>query len=305
MKSDQSIKNIKAIVLDLEGALLNSMKDISPAASRILRDMHDRGVMIILCTSQNPVLISRRLRSWQLDDCIPYIIGRWGSSLLNRYTGKLICLAALPEASIENLMTKAAADNVAVCLQQGRSLYTLKNTFLTSLLALKQRKAVVNAPFSSDNPVSSLLITGWPQDLKKLAANLEDEAITLHPAGQFVHSVTSSAASFDQAVNRLLEKHELQPEEVLTIAMKPEFAPLFDSTRGAAMKNADPILFESARWITKYPAAQDGVAYFMNQALISGEFLFGNPACLVHLPEHLDQAAGQSLPTEASAGESA
>lgn len=304
MKSDHSVKNIKAMVIDLEGALLNGMKDVTPAASRILREMHERGVMIILCTSQNPAVISRRLRDWQLEDCIPYIIGRWGSSLLNRYTGKLTCLAAVVPASIEHLQQMAAQSSVSLCLQQGRNLYAPARSFLCSLQALKMRKPLVTAPLPLDKPVSSLQVFGWTQDLKKFSQALQDDSVHLHSAGRFGLTITSAAASSEQTVYRLLERHDLQGDEVLTIAAGEDFAGLFDTTWGAAMKNADPLLLEKAVWITKYPSGQDGVAYFMNQALISGEFSFGNPACLVHLSDSMQAGQGQSVPSEASAGES-
>lgn len=306
MKSDHSFKNIKALVIDLEGALLNSMKDISPAASRILRDMHDKGVMIILCSSQNPMVISRQLKYWQLDDCIPYIAGRWGSCLLNRYTGKLTSMAALPANSLENLQQLALANKIQPCIQQGRDLYVPESSFLSTVLALKRRKNIVREPWPANKPAGFLLLSGLPSSLRKFSSALEDENVRLHSAGRFCSIITPAAASFDQTVMSILNRHQLLPEEALTIAMRPEFAPLFEKTAGAAMKNADPALLSCAQWTTKYPAAQDGAAYFINSALISGEFSFGNPSCLVHLPQSAETKPEpeQQQPEQAAAGES-
>lgn len=63
-----------------------------------------------------------------------------------------------------------------------------------------------------------------------------------------------------------------------------------EHTLGIAMKNASPGLLACARAQTKYPGAQDGVAYFLNQQLMSGGFSFGNPACLVpHIHENRER----------------
>lgn len=287
MKSEKTQQPVKAVVCDLDGALLNGTKDVSGATARILHSLADRGVLLILCTGRDPRQISRLLKNWQLADCTAYVIGRYGTSTLSRYENRLTHTGLLAPEDIQALAADAAAARAGLCQVQGRSLVcTHKNLFSLQLAArLRKLPAWEQAPGS--RPAAAVYLTGWPGSLRRIRSALDPSVYALHEQTPFRLMVTGSAADPWKALQPILHRHQIVPEEVLTFAAREEYASVMENTLGIAMKNASPELLAVSRGQTKYPGAQDGVAYFLNQQLMSGGFAFGNPACLVpHVHEN-------------------
>lgn len=93
----------KALVLDIDGTLTNSRKEISPATKAGIQDIMERGHKCILASGRPAPGMRRYERELELDRYGGYLLSQNGARILDSSTGEAIYQKALPLAIVPGL----------------------------------------------------------------------------------------------------------------------------------------------------------------------------------------------------------
>ncbi len=267
--------NYRLLVLDLDGTLTNSQKEISPRNKETLIRLQQKGVSLVLASGRplyGIVPLAEELRMSEFDG---YILAYNGGEIVRCRTGEKLYEKVLPNDVIPVLYETAGAyglsilthDGPVVITEHGRDKYVAKEAFLNRM----EVREVSNFPASIPLPVPKCLIVGEPDKLipveRELSARLKDRINVFRSEPYFLELVPPGV---DKALSLavLLEKTGMKREE--TVAMGDGYNDLSlirFAGMGVAMGNAQDTVKDAADYIT-LTNDEDGVA-------VAVEKLFG------------------------------
>jgi len=100
----------KLLVLDIDGTLLNSRKEISPATRAALREMMGKGHKVVLASGRPAPGVRPYGQTLELDKYGGYLLAFNGARIVDCSTGKIIYRKTLPPALLPELY-RFARDN--------------------------------------------------------------------------------------------------------------------------------------------------------------------------------------------------
>lgn len=263
------------LVLDLDGTLTNSKKEITEPTRKALIEIQEAGKRVVLASGRpiNGVLpLADKLR---LDQFGSYILSFNGARITQCSTKQIIYNKTIPQGVIEPIFQLAKEyehlgvdiityqdDNIisGICPNE----YTEKEKFINSM----NIKRVDNFPKYVNFPVNKLLIPGEPKVLEEMMEVLKAKFHTLlniYRSEPFFLEIMPQNIDKAFTLQKLLSSIGLSADQMICCGdgyndlSMIEYAGL-----GVAMENAQPIVKESADYITK-SNDEDGVLYVINQ----------------------------------------
>ena len=230
--------NYKLLVLDLDGTLTNSKKEITPFTRETLLQAQEKGLHLVLASGRPTYGIVP-------PDIVPVLYNRSkeaGLAILS-YNGKYI-LSEHPENK-----------------------YVQYESFLTKM----KIKATDDFLRDLHQPADKCLVVGEPEMLVPLEEKLRQELgkrINVYRSEAFYLELVPKGIDKAASLSRLLERTRIKQEEVIAIGdgfndvSMIRFAGL-----GVAMANAQPPVKANADRITQYTNDEDGVARFIQELL--------------------------------------
>ena len=120
--------NYKIIVLDLDGTLTNSKKEISKPTLDALIDIQERGYKVVLASGRPTPGVLPLAKEVQLDKFGGYVLSYNGAKIIDCRTNEVIYQKTLPGEVIPELYNAAVESNVGIisydndCVVVGREL---------------------------------------------------------------------------------------------------------------------------------------------------------------------------------------
>lgn len=107
------MSNYTLIAFDMDGTLLNSKKEISPATAKAISDARKAGKCVAICTGRGMAEINEYLP--QLGD-VHYIIAVSGALIYDNYLKKVIHTSPLSIETVQQVLEIARGDDIMVHL---------------------------------------------------------------------------------------------------------------------------------------------------------------------------------------------
>ena len=245
--------NYKLLVLDLDGTLTNSKKEITPFTREVLIKAQQQGLHLVLASGRPTYGIVPLAETLDMKEYGGFILSFNGGKVIEVKTGKVFYEQALPpdvmpliyQRSYEAGLTILSYNGKYILTENAADKYVQYESFLTKMKIKETDDFLHNLRL----PADKCLIVGEPEDL----VPLEEK-----PKG------IDKAASLE----RLLERVQIKREEVIAIGdgyndlSMIKFAGL-----GVAMANAQPPVKSNADRITAFTNDEDGVAHFIHDLL--------------------------------------
>lgn len=86
----------KALVLDIDGTLTNSKKEITPATKKAIQNLMEQGHQVILASGRPTPGMRKYERALEMDRYGGYLISFNGAKIVDCSTGEIICQKTLP-----------------------------------------------------------------------------------------------------------------------------------------------------------------------------------------------------------------
>lgn len=265
--------NYQMLVLDLDGTLTNSKKEISPATRQALLEIQEAGKIVVLASGRPINGVAPLAKELQMEKFGSYMLSFNGARITKCSDGSIIYNRTLPKEVIrpiwEYIKTFSGPDVISysdtqiisgICPNQYEEVESKINNM--------EIISVDNFPEFLTWPVNKLLIPGDPDLLEEeIIPELKRRyhgLLNIYRSEPYFLEIMPKGVDKAQSLQKLLNSIGLTADQMICCGdgfndlSMIEFAGL-----GVAMANAQPVIKESADFITR-SNDEDGVLHVIN-----------------------------------------
>lgn len=255
------VKNFMAyemIVLDLDGTLTNSKKEISAKTKEALIKVQEHGQKVVLASGRPTFGITRLAKELLLDQYEGYILSFNGARIIDFQTGKVIYNKSLPMEYIPLVYKEAAALGVgintyaedAVILGNGVDEYNTLECKINGVSPI----ITEDFPGYVNFPVNKCLLTGKPEKIKEaeeIFKNKFGKDLNIYKSEPYFLEIMPQNIDKAYSLGKLLEHAGLSRKQMICCGDGyNDLSMIHYAGLGVAMANAQSIVKESADFIT-------------------------------------------------------
>lgn len=257
----------KLLVLDLDGTLTNSQKELSERNKAVLIEVQKQGVKVILASGRPTYGIVPLAEELELAKYGGYILSFNGGAIIDCSTQETLFSQVLPdellprlyEHACENEFAILSYNNDIVVTEHPDDKYVAYESFLTKM----EVRGVESFLESVSRPVPKCLIVGDADRLalleQKMIAELGNQ-MNIYRSESFFLELVPLNIDKAESLARLLAHVGMEREEMIAIGDGyNDLSMIQFAGMGVAMENAKPEVKEAADYITT-SNDEDGVA---------------------------------------------
>lgn len=261
----------KLLVLDLDGTLTNSKKEITPFTKEVLINAQQQGLHLVLASGRPTYGIVPLAEQLEMGQYGGFILSFNGGKVIEVKTGKVFYEQALPPDMMPLIYKRSYEAGLTILSYNGKYILTenAEDKYVEYESFLTKMKIKETDDFLRDLhlPADKCLIVGEPEDLVPLEELFRQELgqrINVYRSEPFYLEVVPKGIDKAASLERLLQRIQIKREEVIAIGdgfndlSMIKFAGL-----GVAMANAQPPVKSNADRITAFTNNEDGVAHFI------------------------------------------
>lgn len=267
--------NYQILVLDLDGTLTNSKKQITPPTQKALIDIQEKGKKVVLASGRPTNGVAPLADQLHLQEYGSYILSFNGGRITDCRSKEVIYNRILPPEVILpayeivkkyleqdiNIITYTS-DSILSCSEPNQ--YTLLESKINSMPVLIKE----DFPAAVTFPVNKLLITGSPSLIAQIQEEMKQRFhsyLSIYCSEPFFLEIMPMGVDKAASLQRLLNSIGLTSNEMICCGDGYNDLTMIESAGlGVAMANAQSIVLERANYITK-SNDEDGVLHVINQ----------------------------------------
>lgn len=264
--------NYKIIVLDLDGTLTNSKKEISKPTLDALIDIQERGYKVVLASGRPTPGVLPLAKEVQLDKFGGYVLSYNGAKIIDCRTNEVIYQKTLPGEVIPELYNAAVESNVGIisydndCVVVGRELD--KYIELEARINHIPPKKVDNFAEYIDYPVNKCLMTGEHEVLLEVQKKLQNKyksLLSIYFSEPFFLEIMPQNIDKAHSLIKLLNTIGITSEEMVCCGDGFNDISMIEiAGLGVAMENAQDVVKQTADFIT-YSNDDDGILHVIKK----------------------------------------
>lgn len=256
------------LVLDLDGTLTNSKKEISARTKATLIKAQQKGITIVLASGRPTYGIVPLAEELQLAKYGGYILSFNGGTIINWKTKEVIHESVISNEKLPHLHDIAAQNDVQIISYHNEHIIaeTLDNEYINyeSFLNKMPIKMVESFTEALQFPVPKCLIVGKPEKLEVLEKEMNSMfgfEMSIYRSEPFFLELMPSNIDKAQSLQRLLNYTGNTREEMMACGDGfNDLSMIKFAGMGVAMANAQPAVKEASDYIT-LSNEEDGVAH--------------------------------------------
>ncbi|MBP8790934.1 MAG: Cof-type HAD-IIB family hydrolase [Breznakibacter sp.] len=264
----------KILVLDLDGTLTNSNKEISPANKEALMKAQMMGVRIVLASGRPTYGIEPLARELELDRFGGFILSFNGGQIID-YANKSILfertvpLHLIPEiyqAACDFELSVVSYSNEAILTETPDDQYVCHEAWLNKM-PIKEIDSFVET-IQSGVPKCLLLGDGDQVGAVEQQISARFPELNIYRSEPFFLEVMPQGIDKAQSLARLLDHLNLNPEQMMACGDGfNDLSMIQYAGMGVAMSNAQPAVKAAAGYIT-FSNDHDGVAHAVERFIL-------------------------------------
>ncbi len=266
----------KLLVLDLDGTLTNTRKEVTEHTRTTLIKAQEQGLKIVLASGRPTYGIAPLANLLQLDKYEGYVLSYNGGEIIDWKTGELLYKNLLDPEVLPYLYQCANDNHFAIVTYDGEYVlteypddeYVLKE----ALLNVMKIKKVDNFLKAVQHPIAKCLIVGEPTRLavleKEMYNHLQDRMGVFRSEPYFLELVPKGIDKA-QSLAVLLKEIGMTKDEMIAVGDGfNDLSMIKYAGLGVAMSNAQEVVKENADFIT-LSNEEDGVAHVVEKFILS------------------------------------
>ena len=266
----------KLLVLDLDGTLTNSQKNITEHTLQALINAQEQGVKIVLASGRPTYGVAPLADKIQLGKYEGYILSYNGGEIIDWKTREIMYKNLLDAEIIPYLYQCAKDNGFAIVTYDGKYVLTENpdDPYVQkeALLNVMQIKKVTNFLAAIKHPLAKCLIVGEPERLAELEKEMYNHLhgkMGVFRSEPYFLELVPLGIDKAQSLSVLLDKINIKQEEIIAIGDGfNDLSMIKYAGLGVAMANAQPVVKENADFVT-LSNDEDGVAYVMEKFIFS------------------------------------
>lgn len=263
------------IVLDLDGTLTNSKKEITPKTKEVLMCAQEAGKKVVLASGRPTPGVVKHAKELELDRYGGFVLAFNGARIINYATGEVIYNRTVPVELVPEIYREACALNAAILtytedeiiLGNGCNRYC---ELEAAINGIPMRSVEDFAGFVT-YPVNKLLMSGEPEQMLSAQSYMRERfgwQLNIFRSEPFFLELMPQSVDKAYSLGRLLEHIGMDRTQMICCGdgfndkSMIHFAGL-----GVAMANAQPEVKEVADYITA-SNDEDGVAKVVEKFML-------------------------------------
>lgn len=265
----------KMLVLDIDGTLTNSRKEITPRTRERILEIQRQGHIVVLASGRPTPGMARMADALELEKYGGYLLSFNGARITNRQTGEIVCQNELPGQYIAPLYDFAVAEDIGLVTYASDAIVTgLRHDEYTEL-----ESRINGIPIRDvdhfveyvDFPVNKCLFTApvdrAPELERRLAAQFVGRLSVYRSEPFFIEVMplhVDKAASLERLLNRL----DMRARDVIACGDGfNDLSMIRFAGLGVAMANAQESVKREADYVT-LSNDEDGVAHVIEKFIL-------------------------------------
>ena len=249
------------LVLDLDGTLTNSRKEITPPTLKALIEIQEAGKKVVLASGRPTYGVVPLARQLHLERYGSYILSFNGARITDCRTGQFIYNKTLPQDVIPDIYRIASNYLVDIlAYEDGQLLSGFTPTKYSELESRINHLPIVQ--------IDKFLLTGEPDSIAAAKEEMSTHFhgyIDVYCSDPFFLEIVPKNVDKAASLLKLLTSIGLTADEMICCGDGYNDLTMIETAGlGVAMENAQPLVREKADFITK-SNDDDGVLYVIDQ----------------------------------------
>jgi Cof subfamily protein (haloacid dehalogenase superfamily) len=278
-----SFVRYRILVLDIDGTLTNSQKEISPATKQALHDLQASGVKVVLASGRPTCGMTHVAKEIELERFGGFLLSYNGGRITDCKTGQIIYQKVLPNACIAPLYAFAKEHGVHIMSYENDQIITEHpdDPYVEVEARINRMflKPVNDFVRTIQFPVVKCIFTGDGGVLEALEpmAVREFEELNIYRSEPFFLEIMPPSIDKAYSLSKLLEHLGLTKEQMVACGDGFNDLSMIEyAGMGVAMANAQPVVKRAADWITS-SNDEDGIVRVIHKFFNNGESVWSEP----------------------------
>ncbi len=264
------------LALDLDGTLTNSKKEISQPTLDALIQIQKMGKKVVLASGRPTFGVKPLAKQLHLEDYGGYILSFNGGQITDCRTMQTIYNKTLPADILEKLLEIVCKyPGVDILTYQGEQIISgiSPNQYSRLEANINHMPIVVDSNFASgiQEPVNKFLVTGEPRTISQVKAETVRyfrSYLNIYCSDPFFLEIMPARIDKAHSLLRLLTSIGLNPDQMICCGDGYNDLTMIEvAGLGVAMANAQPLVKESADYITK-SNDEDGILHVIREFML-------------------------------------
>lgn len=263
------------LVLDIDGTLTNSRKEISQRTLDAIISIQERNHTVVLASGRPTPGILPLAEKLRLSHYGGYILSYNGAKIINCKTGETIYQKVLPADIIPHLHTAALHYKVGLISYDGDCIitdseideYMIKEAKINNIPI----KNIMDFPNYIKFPVNKCLMTGPGERLAIIESEMKEKfghLINVYRSEPFFLELMPHGVDKANSLKELLNHLNLSTEQMISCGDGYNDLSMIEyAGMGVAMANAQEIVKDAANYIT-FSNDEDGVAHVIEEFML-------------------------------------
>lgn len=263
------------LVLDIDGTLTNSKKEISTNTLEAIRKIQERGHKVVLASGRPTPGIVQLAKQLSLSEYNGYILSYNGAKIINCNTNEVIYQKTLPKEMIKDLYEAAIQNNVGIISYEDDTI--IAGTPIDEFM--EKEAKINNIPIKRvDNfseyitfDVNKCLMTGPGDHLAQVEQIMKQKfghILNIYRSEPFFLEIMPKDIDKAYSLSKLLEHLGLSKDQMISCGDGyNDLSMIQYAGMGVAMANAQEIVKNAADYIT-LSNDEDGVAHVINEFML-------------------------------------
>lgn len=267
------MKDIKMVLCDLDGTLLNSKSIITQRTIETVKKAREQGVLFGVATGRSPLAVDRLLEHWGIKPYIDILVGFNGGQYIDYKQHENKYLYSLDGCLIKDIIELYSHFDMSLCIFDQYQLHAMKKTPLIENLAKGNKfELCINSLEQFINSSAPKLLANGEKDIideiEAFYEKHQDPRYRGVRSTQNLFEFLNPEVSKTKGIEKVAEKYHMTLENVCVFGDElNDFEMIRDCGTGVCMDNGNPKVKEIADYIT-LSNDEDGVAVFIEKNIL-------------------------------------
>lgn len=271
-----SKENIKMIVSDIDGTLLNDQEELTEKTKQALVRLKQNGYLFGLASGRPLCSIEKLIKQWQAESLVDFILGINGGHIKDYRLNKEEKYYTIDGEDIKTIIDHFDGYPVNFGVYLDDTLGVMKEDELAVRLSLSDGidYQVIDFDEICRTPQSKLIVMSQPEDMPLIKAHgekLKSTAFKSVQAGKIEYEFMHPDLSKSFALKKIAAWNNISLKQIIAFGDADNDAEIIkEAGIGVAMGNASPQTKKNADYIT-LDHQHNGVACFINSIFLDKE----------------------------------
>ncbi len=264
------------LILDIDGTLTNSKKEVSPKTLDAVIRAQEEGIKVVIASGRPTAGINKIAKTIKLDEYGGYVLSYNGAKITNFQTGEVVYNETLPEEMIPSIYEEAIDSHVGIITYEGND--AIAGNGIDKYNELEARingiglREVKDFPDYITFPINKCLLTGEPEHMAEVEQKMKERFgnfLNIFRSEPFFVEVMPQNIDKAYSLGKLLKHLDLERSQMIACGDGfNDLSMIKYAGLGVAMANAQEVVKQAADYIT-LSNDEDGVAKVIDKFMLN------------------------------------